>query len=664
MTPRSGRPWNTPERRRARWWILVGSLCLAAIAIVGRAVQLQAVEGERWAAVAADQQRGRQPLPARRGGVFDRNGIPLALTHETFGVAVAPRELRDARTAAERLVAVLGISDADARRATDRDRRWVVLPGRFTAEQRKSLDGVRGIHFERRLDRFYPQGDVGREVIGAISGDGRPLGGVEQQFDELLSGTPGHAVVRRDARGTAESTILLPVEPATDGADIHLTLDFRLQEIADGALQEAISTTGAAGGDLLLTDPRTGEILAAVSRRAGRSRSLAAITEPYEPGSTLKPFIVAALLAEGRATLDQMVDAEGGVWQVGRRTIRDVQRHDELSLRDALRVSSNIAIVKLAARLSPGVQYRYLRDFGFGTPTGVEYPAESSGRLRRPAQWSGLSQASLAMGYELSTTPLQLTMAYGALANGGVLFEPQLLHEIRGVDGDVIASGGARPLRRVLPREVSSAITEVLATAVSDGTATRAALSTFDVAGKTGTARRTGAGGRYEGGSYTSSFVGYFPAGDPQLVIFVKLDQPRGVIFGGATAAPVTRETLQGILAAHTRAFEGSSLLTARHVEAAPAHRPTLATARPVVAGREGPFVFFLDDAVPRPDASVARRAEVPNLIGVPMREAVRRAHAAGLRVRLDGEGMVRSTAPAAGSAVAHGDTVTLVGGR
>jgi len=522
---------------------------------------------------------------------------------------------------------------------------------------------VRGIHFERRLDRFYPQGDVGREVIGAISGDARPLGGVEQQFDELLSGTPGHAVVRRDARGTSEATILLPVEPAVDGADVHLTLDFRLQEIADGALQAAIAGTRAAGGDLLLTDPRTGEILAAVSRRAGRSRSLAAITEPYEPGSTLKPFIVAALLAEGRASLGQMVDAEGGVWQVGRRTIRDVERHGLISLRDALRVSSNIAIVKLAARLSPGQQYRYLRDFGFGTPTGVEYPAESSGRLRRPAQWSGLSQASLAMGYELSTTPLQLAMAYGALANGGVLYEPQLLREIRGVDGDVLARGDARALRRVLPPEVASAITDVLATAVSDGTATRAALSTFDVAGKTGTARRTGAGGRYEGGSYTSSFVGYFPARDPQLVIFVKLDQPRGVIYGGATAAPVTRETLQGILAAHTRAFEGASLLTARHVEAAPVHRPTLATARPVV-GREGPFVFFLDDAVPRPAEGDVRQSEVPNLIGISMREAVRRVHAAGLRVRLDGSGWVESTVPHAGSALAHGDTVTLVGGR
>jgi len=663
MTPRERRPWGTPERRRARWWILVASLGIVAVVIVGRAVQLQAVEHERWAGVAADQQRGRQPLPARRGGIYDRNGLPLALTHETFGVAVAPRELRDARAAAGRLTAVLGISEAEARRATERERRWVVLPGRYTAEQRKELDGLRGVHFERRLDRFYPQGDVGREVVGAVSGDDRALGGIEQQFDEVLRGTPGHAVVRRDATGASQSTILLPVEPAVDGADVHLTLDFRLQEIADGALLEAIRTTGSAGGDLLLSDPRSGEILAAVSRRTGTSRSLAAITEPYEPGSTLKPFIVAALLAEGRASLDDVVDAEDGVWQVGRRTIRDVKRYDHLTLRDALRVSSNIVIVKLAAHLSPGEQYRYLRDFGFGTPTGVQYPAESSGRLRRPAQWSALSQASLAMGYELSTTPLQLAMAFGALANGGVLYEPQLLREIRADDGTVLARGEAQPLRRVLPREVAASITDVLATAVSDGTATRASLATFDVAGKTGTARRTGSGGRYDAGSYTSSFVGYFPARDPQLVIFVKLDQPRGVIFGGATAAPVTRETLQGILAAHTRAFDGSSLLTARNEPAPEPPRPTLATAA-TVAGREGPFVFFLDEEVPRAEARSERRVTLPELEGLMLREAARRAHALGLQVILEGSGRVSLTRPAAGTRLTPGDTLRLVGSR
>jgi cell division protein FtsI (penicillin-binding protein 3) len=657
------RPWNTPQRRQLRWWVLLGSLITAAVAVVGRAVQLQAIEGEHWAAIAAEQQRGRTPLPARRGGIYDRNGVPLALTHETFAVAVAPRELRDPAAAMGRLASVLGLSEAEARRATDRSRRWVVLPGRFTAEQRKQLGGVRGVHFERKLDRFYPQGDVGREIIGAVSGDHRALGGIEQQFDRVLRGTAGYSVVRRDARGGAQSTIFLPVVPPTDGADVHLTIDFRLQEIADGALAEAIRSTGAAGGDLLLADPRSGELLAAVSRRVSEARSLAAITEPYEPGSTLKPFVVAALLGERKASLDDVVNAENGVWQVGRRTIRDVRGYDRLTLRDALRVSSNIAIVKLANNLSPGEQYRYLRDFGFGTPTGIEYPAESSGRLRHPARWSALSQNSLAMGYELSVTPLQLLMAYGALANGGVLREPRLIREVRAPDGAVLERSASQPLRRVLSPEVARAITDVLVAAVSDGTATRASLTTFEVAGKTGTARRTGAGGRYDSGSYTASFVGYFPAREPQLVIFVKLDQPRGAIYGGLTAAPVTRETLQGILAAHTRAFSGTTLLTARRMggEVVAQPRPQQGLV-PSVAAREGPFVFVLADGIPAPDSSRAKPATVPTLKGLPMRDAVRRAHALGLRVQVRGYGPVERTQPAAGATLPAGDTLLLIG--
>jgi cell division protein FtsI (penicillin-binding protein 3) len=653
-------PWNTPERRRLRWWILVVSLLLAAGMVVGQAARLQAWEGERWARVAEEQQRSRVPLPARRGAIYDRDGLPLALTHETFAVAVAPGELRDPRAAAERIVTVLGLSRADARRATDRERRWVVLPGRFSAEQRKRMGDVRGIHFERRLDRFYPQGDVGREVTGSVSADGRTLGGIEQQFDGLLRGTAGYSVLRREASGVGRPAISLPVAPPADGADVHLTLDFRLQEIADGALAEAIRAQGASGGDLLLADPRTGEILAAVSRRGGVTRSLAAITEPYEPGSTLKPLLIAALLAEGRARLSDSFDAERGVWQVGRRTIRDVKPYDRLTLHDALRVSSNIAIVKAAARLRPEEQYRYLRDFGFGTFSGVEYPAESAGRLRRPAQWSSLSPASLAMGYEIAVTPLQLLMAYGALANGGVLYEPRLLREVRAPDGTTLARSEVQPLRRVVPEHVARAVTEVLVEAVSDGTATRAALSTFDVAGKTGTARRTGQGGGYASGSYTASFVGYFPASDPQLVIYVKLDEPRNAIYGGLAAAPVTREMLQGILAAHTRALDGASLLVARGGAVVPERSRGL----PLADGAGGqPEAVVLDMPVPETAPPTRDQTRVPAVAGLSLRDAARHAHGAGLRVKLRGSGLVARTEPAAGTLVSVGDTLLLVGG-
>ncbi|HEX7239596.1 MAG TPA: penicillin-binding protein 2, partial [Longimicrobiaceae bacterium] len=397
--------------------LLLGSIGVAAVLVLGRAFQLQALEGKEWKAVADGQQQSRVPVPARRGGIYDRDGTPLALSYETFRIAVAPRELADREAARAALRSALGLAPAAARRATDPRRAWVVLPGRFTAAQRRALDGVRGVHFERRLERFYPQGDVGREVLGTVSADGRALGGIEQEMDAVLAGTDGSALLRRDARGRSEPTLSLPVVAPRDGSDVYLSIDFDLQEIADGALREAVRSTGADGGDLLLADPRTGEVLAAVSRRPGGERTLGGVTEPYEPGSTLKPLFMASLLAAGRVSLDETVFAENGRWtDPNGRVFNDVHAAGAVTVREGLRESSNVVMGKLSSRLRPTEQYDYLRGFGLGTPTGVEYPSEAGGRLWRPARWSRLSQGSLSIGYEVAVTPLQLLMAYGALA--------------------------------------------------------------------------------------------------------------------------------------------------------------------------------------------------------------------------------------------------------
>ncbi|HEX8906211.1 MAG TPA: penicillin-binding protein, partial [Longimicrobiaceae bacterium] len=651
--------------RRRRLW-LTGSVGLAALLIVGRAVQLQGFEGDRWRAEAARQQQARVPVPARRGAIYDRHGVPLALTRETFAVSIAPRELRDRGRTIDRLVHGLGLTRAAARRATDPRERWVVIPGRFSVEEQRGLGEMRGVYVERRLERFYPQGDVGREVLGGVSGDGRAMGGIEQAMDSLLRGEDGFSVLRRDAHGRKEASLSLPAVSPRDGSDVVLSIDFDLQEIADAALEEQIRSTHAMGGDLLLTDPRTGEILAAVSKRAS-SRDLSAFIEPYEPGSIAKPFFVATLLAEHRAALTDQVFAENGTWTMPNgRTVTDVHPYEWLTLRDGLRVSSNVVMSKFTDRLPPATQYAYLRDFGFGTQTGVDYPVESAGRLPRPDRWSPFTPASLAMGYEVSVTPIQMAMAYGALANGGVLMEPRLLREVRAPDGTALDRRGPRQVRRVIPAEVAGALRDVLVEVVEDGTATRAGLATFEVAGKTGTSRRTGAGGRYEAGAYNSSFVGFFPAQAPQLVIYVKLDRPQGDYYGGLTAAPVTRATLQAILAARSPSLDRGALLAMR----APAAEPAPAAASPAAqaeedvpgaVGNEGTYVFLSNriPPAPRPDRSPV---PVPELAGLPMRDAARRLHALGFHVRVRGGGSVAATNPAAGAVLPRGDTLTVVG--
>ncbi|MDB4949231.1 MAG: penicillin-binding protein transpeptidase [Gemmatimonadetes bacterium] len=687
---RARKRWDAGERLPGRRRTLLLAMGLASAAIIGRSIELQGVEGARWRDVAAGQQQARVSVPARRGAIYDRAGVPLALTRETFSVSVAPREVRDRIIAAARLAKVLGISPAAARRATDPARAWFVVPGRFSAEQRQALDAVRGLHWERRLERFYPQGDVGREVLGAFSADDRALGGMEQALDATLRGTDGYSVFRRDSHGVMEPGAGLPVQPPRDGDDVYLTVDFGLQQIADEALSQAIESTKAAGGDMLLADPRTGEILAAVSKRPGGGLAMGAFVEPYEPGSTLKPFFVASLLAGRHATLEDRVFGENGHWKMPNgREIADVEENGWMTMRDALRVSSNIGMAKLSARIPPTDQYRRLRDFGFGMATGVEYPVEASGRLPRLAQWSDFTPASVAMGYEVSVTPLQLIMGYGALANGGLLMEPHLLREVRGPDGTSLRAVPPRPIRRVVPREVSDSLRAVLVSVVDSGTGKKASLATFDVAGKTGTARRTGAGGRYEAGSYNATFVGFFPAQSPQLAIYVKLDRPQGEYYGGATAAPVSRETFQAILAAHTRALDGRSLLATRMRQPTAGMTPAARTVDDgeAPAGGEGTYVLSVDSAeasasadrvgpadsrhppkrAVSPPSTVSVEAsgpaQVPALAGLPFRDAAHRLHALGFHVRLQGSGVVSATVPAAGASLARGATVVIVGG-
>jgi cell division protein FtsI (penicillin-binding protein 3) len=651
--------------------LLLGGLMVWAAMLLVRAFQVQILEGERWSERAAEQQRQRVVLPAPRGTIYDRDGVPLAASHEAYRVAIAPREIKDREETAKRLRAVLGLSAQAAARAVQPGRRWVVLPGRYDAGVKEQLEGVRGVYFERVLERFYPHGPLALELLGRVSADQRALSGIELAFDSLLSGRPGSAVVRRDARGEPIPGALVSVEQPVPGHDIYLTIDYDLQEIADEALRHALEETGATGGDIVIADPRTGEILAAVSRRDGAARPWTAVTEPYEPGSTLKPFIVAALLEERRATFDDSVYAEQGRYVDGGRTISDVHAYGWLTLREALRHSSNIALVKMAKRLDPETQYAYLRDFGFGSPTGVPYPSEAAGVLRRPAQWSGYSQASLAMGYEISVTPLQMVMAYAALANGGVLMEPRLVREVRSWDGRVRVAFGPRVVRRVVSPEVARSVAAALAEVVEEGTGRRASLETFAVAGKTGTARRVAAG-RYERGAYTASFAGFFPAEDPQLVFLVKLDRPRGEYYGGLAAAPVTRATLAAALAARNtpldrravvRTAQGSGGVRQQQAAGGAPVRFAALGADDGAQPAPGPFIFVLDGAPPAHEESPSMAPRrVPQVKGLPVRDAVRRLHAQGFRVEVEGTGPVKGTVPTAGTALRPGETVRVLG--
>ena len=347
-----------------------------------------------------------------------------------------------------------------------------------------------------------------------------------------------------------------------------------------------------------------------------------------------------------------MIDIADGRWTINGRTLNDTHVEDQyITLRTALSESSNVGIAKAALALPEGLQYQSLRDFGFGTLTGVELPGEVAGVLRSPDRWSLQSPQSLAIGYEMSATPLQMAMAYGAIANGGVLMRPRLVREVRDANGAVVESFEPEEIRRVVTRRTADQVGRTLIDVVNSGTGRAAGIGSYQVAGKSGTARFA-TNGRYEAGDYSSSFVGYFPADDPQLVIFVKLDRPSGnAYYGGAVAAPVTRVTMEAALAANVLNLDKLAGAAQRPVVVVPSNHYTVHISTE------------LSIPVP-PETPSGQGAEVgvaiPDVSGLSARTAIRELHRHGLRVAEVGPGSVIRTYPAAGSVVARGELVRL----
>ena len=631
-------------------------MLLALLGLVGRAAQVQLVQGKGWADEARASRTERIVLGARRGTLSDRHGTPIARTLETYHVGVAPNELHDPRRDGAAIAEALRLSPVQWQQALRK--RYAYFGGPYSAITVDPIRAIRGVHLEPVLNRFYPSAALARGVIGGLGDDGHGASGLERTLDSLLAGTPGAAVVLKDRAGREYESPARLIAAPVPGNDVVLTLDAELQEIAQRALAEALRRMDADGGDVVMLDPATGDVLAVASQRRDGSAPPSAFTQTFEPGSVAKIFAAAALIALNRVRPADRVSGEGGRWKLADRTLKDDEPLPTLTLADAIRVSSNIAMAKFATRLAPPEQYGLLRDFGFGTQTGIEFPSESPGRLRLPVEWSRPSAASLAIGYELSVTPLQLAVAYGAIANDGVLLQPTLIREIKSPAGDVLYRHRPEPVRRAITPAVARGLRELLRGAAQGGTGSRATLAHFQLAAKTGTARRV-VGGRYAPGQYTASFAALFPADGPQLVVVVKIDDPkRGSYFAAQTAAPVTRTMLEQALAARDVALDRARLSTAAPTAPAAA----LDGDEPGVVPYVISWPFHPDSVAPAP-SSTPRRA-IPDVAGRPLRDAIRALHRRGFRVVVKGWGVVDHTWPAAGDSAAAGSLVTLFASR
>ena len=652
-----------------------------AVAIIARAAQVQVWQGKQWQAKATRQHVAASSIPAPRGLILDASGTPLAESRERVQIAISIPEIRDSRKLARELRRA-GVDASWIARLSDPKRKWVQVPRSFIPAEVEAVVAMRGVYATPIGERIYAADGGAHRIIGHATPQGAGLDGIELTLDSLLRGTQGKVSLVKDSRGRRfESPDEMRADPLP-GHTVTLTINGALQSISDQALGNAVSRMDADGGDIVVLDPNSGEILAMASRRNDpRATSATAINEPYQPGSTLKPFTAAALLARGKAHIDEVIETYNGSYRTFGRTIHDVHLAPRLSLADVIRYSSNVGIVRFAERLTPREQYESLRDFGFGTPTGVPYPMESPGVLYEPRRWSKMSPASLAMGYEISVTPLQLALAYASIANGGELLEPSLVKEVRDLDGKVVYAAKRRVVRRVLTPQGSAQMRRLLTGVVDSGTATDAELSTFAVGGKSGTVRGM-SNGRYKAGSYTASFVGLFPAENPQYVILVKLDNPKGTYYGGKTAAPVSKVVLEAAIAARDAAIDRNALRQRRTepvfasrdsgpgtgadtqksreiaVAAGSVDEVTSDTAREAGESASVPFIVSLTERPRRLPASIRVRP-IPDVRGLPLRTAVHTLHESGFRVQL-ASGSAGTTVPEAGTPLRTGSIVRL----
>jgi cell division protein FtsI (penicillin-binding protein 3) len=670
--------WRATVRRR----ILVAAAVFAlwTLGIVVRLVFLQVIDHERMVSLARKQQEDTRALPAKRGEIVDRRGRLLAYSVDADTIYAVPYEVKDVASTATALCAALDDCSSKERASfaerLSGDRPFAYVRRRVTPVEARNVAALKlsGIGFMKESRRFYPNRELAAHLLGYVGLDNVGLSGIEAAYDKVIRGKEGTLIVHTDARRQIFGGRL--ERAPTSGGSIELTIDEQLQHIVERELRAGVIEKRADGGSAVVIDPHSGEILAianwptfnpnaynAASEIARRNR---AVQDIYEPGSTFKVVTIAAALEEHIFPPDAIIETGPGIFRIGSRVIDEFEGHNygSLSLTDVIVKSSNIGAVKIGLRIGAERFGLYAQRFGFGKPTSPDFPGESPGILWPASKLNDSGIASMAMGYQVSVTPLQMAAAMSAVANGGTWIEPRVVRAVTR-DGVRMRVEPSRK-RRVISPETALQMLPILERVVTHGTGKLAQLPGYTVAGKTGTADKL-VNGRYVGHMQNVSFLGFVPSRNPVFTIIVMVDTPRvGSDTGGMVAAPIFQRIADAatrLLGVPPNVNPPAPVLVARHNDTVPSESAVRSRHTSGPGTDPSRHAGSLPAIVPLAPVDAAEEADalIPDLRGLGARDALRALARLGLTARIRGTGVVVEQTPAPGTTFERGLQCTLV---
>jgi cell division protein FtsI (penicillin-binding protein 3) len=653
---------NTEKKKWLKFRIstLLAFVLVLFVALFSRAFQLQILSAEQLNSIARRQHTQTLKLQPDRGIILDRMGEKLAATVMADSVCADPSKVKYVPETAERLSKILSIDRKLIVRRLSSEKNFCFLSRKISPEQAKSVNDLKidGIFTVKEPMRFYPGGELAGHLVGFTGTDAQGLGGLEQQYEKYLRGVPQKLTWTRDAKGQklyphAESAEIVPIE-GTGANGVHnyslvLTIDKRIQHIVESHLKNAVIDKGAKGGFAIVMDPRTGEIVALANETSfdpnkfkeinPEVRKNKAIADANDPGSTFKPFLVAAAFEEKIVKENDMFFCENGNYAVANRVIHEAnhKRHGMLSVHDIIKYSSNIGSAKIGEKLGREKFYSYIQKFGFGEKTGIDLPGEAKGILRPVEQWNRVDATTIAFGQGISVTGIQLVTALSCIANKGVLMKPYIVRAMMNRNGEIVQSYHPTEVRRVIAPETAKRITAIMTDVVGmeDGTGKNARIANISVAGKTGTAQKYDAAAHaYSSLKVRTSFMGFFPAENPQIAMLVVLDEPQRDRWGGVASAPVFKNI-------------GEQLLTCFKTDIKRNPDPEIEL-NP--SENRNPLKFVSAPAPlavtpePEPDETA-----MPSFKGLTIREALRKSRERGIDIRIVGSGWAVAQNPAPG---------------